>query len=64
VRQRLFNYGADHTVDHDRTSPDELAMRARAAMQAQVRCRPLETDGAARAAARIAAVLDNCALAR
>lgn len=59
VRRRLFNYGADHSVNYHETSADELADRALAAMHAPVRYRPVETDGAARAAARIAQVLEN-----
>ncbi|MBL8286616.1 MAG: alpha/beta fold hydrolase [Rubrivivax sp.] len=59
VRRRLFNYGADNSVDYHETSPDELAERALAAMHRSVRYRPVETDGAARAAARIAQVLEN-----
>ena len=65
VRQRLANYDADHSVDHAVTlDPDELARRALEAMHAPVRYRPVETDGAARAALRIAQVLDNRSWAR
>ena len=39
--------------------PEQLAQRALAAMHEPVRYRPVETDGAARAALRIAQVLDN-----
>lgn len=59
VRRRLFNYGADNSVNYHETSPDELADRALATMHRPVRYRPVETDGAARAAARIAQVLEN-----
>jgi predicted glycosyltransferase len=59
VRRRLFNYGAENSVNYDETSPDELAERALEVMHAPVRYRPVETDGAARAAERIAAVLEN-----
>jgi pimeloyl-ACP methyl ester carboxylesterase/predicted glycosyltransferase len=59
VRQRLFNYGADNSVNYHETSPDDLAERALVAMHEPVRYRPVETDGAARAAARIAQVLEN-----
>jgi pimeloyl-ACP methyl ester carboxylesterase/predicted glycosyltransferase len=65
VRQRLANYDADHSVDYAATlDPDALAMRAIAAMHAPVRYRPVETDGAARAALRIAQVLENRMWAR
>jgi hypothetical protein len=60
VRQRLANYAADHSVDYAATlDPDLLAERALQAMHEPVRYRPVETDGAARAAKRIAQVLDN-----
>jgi pimeloyl-ACP methyl ester carboxylesterase/predicted glycosyltransferase len=59
VRRRLFNYGAENSVNYHETSPDELAERALEVMHAPVRYRPVETDGAARAAERIAAVLEN-----
>lgn len=60
VRQRLANYAADHSVDYAAMlDPDLLAERALQAMHAPVRYRPVETDGAARAAKRIAQVLDN-----
>jgi pimeloyl-ACP methyl ester carboxylesterase/predicted glycosyltransferase len=65
VRRRLENYAADRSMDAALTlDPDELARRALAAMHAPVRYRPVETDGAARAALRIAQVLDNRAWAR
>lgn len=59
VRRRLFNYGADNSVNYHEISPDELAERALVAMHKPVRYQPVETDGAARAAARIAQVLEN-----
>jgi pimeloyl-ACP methyl ester carboxylesterase/predicted glycosyltransferase len=59
VRRRLFNYEADHSVDYREVTADTLADRALAAMHRPVRYRPVETDGAARAARRIAEVLDN-----
>jgi predicted glycosyltransferase len=60
VRQRLANYAADRSMDYAATlDPDQLARRALAAMHEPVRYRPVETDGAARAALRIAQVLDN-----
>jgi predicted glycosyltransferase len=59
VRRRLANYGADRSLDYPTLDPDTLAERALAAMHEPVRYRPVETDGAARAALRIAQVLDN-----
>ena len=59
VRRRLANYGADRSSTITRSSPQALAERALAAMHAPVRYEPVETDGAARAARRIADVLDN-----
>jgi len=59
VRRRLFNYEADHSVNYREISADSLADKALAAMHQPVRYRPVETDGAARAARRIADVLDN-----
>ncbi len=59
VRQRLANYGADRAVDYRATTPQSLARLALAAMHEPVRYRAVETDGAARAARRIAQVLDN-----
>ena len=59
VRQRLANYNADRSVEFSDVSPETLAEQALAAMHAPVRYRPVETDGAARAARRIAEVLDN-----
>jgi pimeloyl-ACP methyl ester carboxylesterase len=65
VRQRLANYAADRSMDYAATlDPDQLARRALAAMHEPVRYRPVETDGAARAALRIAQVLENRAWAR
>ncbi len=65
VRQRLANYDADRSMDYAATlDPDLLAQRALAAMHEPVRYRPVETDGAARAALRIAQVLDNRGWAR
>jgi hypothetical protein len=59
VRRRLANYGADRSLDYATLDPEVLAERALAAMHEPVRYRPVETDGAARAALRIAQVLDN-----
>jgi pimeloyl-ACP methyl ester carboxylesterase/predicted glycosyltransferase len=59
VRRRLGNYGADTAVDYDGLTPEALADQALAAMHRPARYKPVETDGAARAARRIAEVLDN-----
>ncbi len=59
VRRRLFNYEADHSVDYSDLTARSLAERALATMHQPVRYRPVETDGAVRAARRIAEVLEN-----
>ena len=59
VRRRLANYEADRSVPYAGLTPEALAERALQAMHAPVAYRPVETDGAARAARRIAQVLDN-----
>ncbi|HZR07174.1 MAG TPA: alpha/beta fold hydrolase [Myxococcales bacterium] len=59
VRRRLANYGADNSVEYGGLAPEALAEQALAKMHAPVRYRPVETDGASRAARRIAEVLEN-----
>jgi len=59
VRNRLHNYCADCSVRFRDLTPDELADKALAAMHASVDYRPVETDGALRAAEQILAVLEN-----
>ena len=59
VRRRLANYEADRSVPYAGLTPEALAERALQAMHAPVAYKPVETDGAARAARRIAQVLDN-----
>lgn len=59
VRRRLANYEADQAVDYRDLSVESLAERALAALHRPVRYRPVELDGAARAARRIAEVLDH-----
>ena len=59
VRRRLANYDADRSVSYADLTPEALADRALEAMHAPVRYKPVETDGAARAARRIAQVLEN-----
>jgi pimeloyl-ACP methyl ester carboxylesterase/predicted glycosyltransferase len=64
VRRRLANYQADRSLDYASLDPETLAERALAVMHEPVRYRPVETDGAQRAARRIAQVLDNREWAR
>ena len=59
VQNRLHNYCADCAVRFRELSTDELAERALQAMHAPVDYRPVETDGAARAARAIVAVMEN-----
>jgi predicted glycosyltransferase len=59
VRRRLANYGADRSVPYADLAPDALAQQALEAMHAPVRYKPVETDGAARAARQIAQVLES-----
>jgi predicted glycosyltransferase len=59
VRRRLANYGADRSLTYAGLTPETLAERALETMHAPVRYKAVETDGAARAARRIAQVLDN-----
>jgi pimeloyl-ACP methyl ester carboxylesterase/predicted glycosyltransferase len=59
VRRRLANYGADNAVEYRELTPEALARRALERMHAKVSYAPVEVDGAARAARKIAEVLDN-----
>jgi pimeloyl-ACP methyl ester carboxylesterase/predicted glycosyltransferase len=59
VRRRLANYGADRSLEYIGLTPEALADAALAAMHAPVNYKSVETDGAARAARRIAQVMDN-----
>ena len=59
VRHRLNNYCADCSVHFKDLSPDELAQRALRAMHEPVAYKPVETDGAARVAREIVAVMEN-----
>ena len=63
VRHRLNNYCADCAVHFKDLSPDVLAERALRAMHEPVAYKPVETDGAARAAREIVAVMENRAWA-
>jgi len=59
VRRRLSNYGADRAVSYAALAPEQLAEQTLQALHTPVMYKPVETDGAARAARRIAEVLDN-----
>lgn len=59
VRRRLANYGADRSIDYAGLTPEGLAEAALTALHAPVNYKSVETDGAARAARRIAQVMDN-----
>jgi pimeloyl-ACP methyl ester carboxylesterase/predicted glycosyltransferase len=59
VRRRLANYGADNAVEYRELNAERLAELALSRMHEPVRYRPVELDGAARAARRIAQVLEN-----
>ena len=59
VRRRLANYGADRALSYAALTPEGIAEQTLQAMHSPVVYRPVETDGAARAALRIAQVLDN-----
>ena len=57
VRHRLERYGAGRCMDYERDGPGEIAAAIAAAIGREVDYRPVETDGAARAAALIAELL-------
>jgi pimeloyl-ACP methyl ester carboxylesterase/predicted glycosyltransferase len=57
VRHRLERYRAGRPVDYDQATPDALAEAIAAEIGREVDYLPVETDGAARAAARIAELL-------
>ena len=59
VKKRLHNYCADCAGRFKELSPGELAERALKAMHTPVNYKPVETDGAARAARHILAVMEN-----
>jgi pimeloyl-ACP methyl ester carboxylesterase/predicted glycosyltransferase len=63
VQNRLHNYCADCSVRFRELSSAELAERALETMHAPVNYRPVETDGAARAASEIISVMENRAWA-
>ncbi len=57
VRHRLAQYGAGRYVDYDDTVPELLAAAIAEEMARPVSYRPVETDGAARAAAVLAELI-------
>lgn len=59
VRNRLHNYCADCAVHFRDLTARELADKALGTMHAPVQYKPVETDGAARAARHILAVMEN-----
>jgi pimeloyl-ACP methyl ester carboxylesterase/predicted glycosyltransferase len=57
VRHRLAQYGAGRCLDYADTEPDVLAAAMAEEITRPVRYRPVETDGAAQAAARLAELI-------
>ena len=57
VRHRLNRYGAGRCMDFDSSTPDVIAQAIADEIGREVSYRPVERDGAARAAARIAELL-------
>jgi predicted glycosyltransferase len=57
VRHRLAQYGAGRCLDYEQTTPDVLASAMAEEISRPVRYRPVETDGAARAAACLAELI-------
>jgi pimeloyl-ACP methyl ester carboxylesterase/predicted glycosyltransferase len=57
VRHRLARYGAGRCMDFDESPPEVIAAAIAKEIGRDVAYRPVETDGAARAAARIAELL-------
>ena len=57
VRHRLDRYRAGRCMDYDAATPDEIARAIAAELGRTIDYRPVETDGASRAAARIAELL-------
>jgi pimeloyl-ACP methyl ester carboxylesterase len=57
VRHRLDRYHAGRCMDYEETGPDSLAQAIAEEVTRPVIYRPVETDGAARAAAYLAAVI-------
>jgi UDP-N-acetylglucosamine:LPS N-acetylglucosamine transferase len=57
VRYRLDRYGAGCHMDYETTTPESLAHAMLNELKRPVNYRPVESDGAARAARRIAELL-------
>jgi len=57
VRHRLDRYGAGRCLDYDQTGPEALAQAIAAEIGRPVSYRPVETDGAARAAALLSELI-------
>ncbi len=57
VRHRLARYGAGRCLDYEQTGPDVLAAAMAEEISRPVRYRPVETDGAVRAAACLAELI-------
>jgi UDP-N-acetylglucosamine:LPS N-acetylglucosamine transferase len=57
VRHRLERYGAGRRMDFDESTPEVIAEAIAAEIGRDVDYRPVETDGATRAATRIAELL-------
>jgi pimeloyl-ACP methyl ester carboxylesterase/predicted glycosyltransferase len=57
VRHRLEQYGSGRGMDFDEATPDVIATAIAAEIGREVEYRPVESDGAARAAAHIAELL-------
>jgi pimeloyl-ACP methyl ester carboxylesterase len=57
VRHRLNRYGAGRCLEYEDTGPDSLAQAIAEEVSRQVSYRPVETDGAARAAAYLAELI-------
>jgi hypothetical protein len=56
-RHRLDRYGAGRCLDYDQTGPEALAHAIAAEIGRPVSYRPVETDGAARAAALLSELI-------
>jgi len=56
-RHRLDRYGAGRCLDYDQTGPEALAQAIAAEIGRPVSYRPVEADGAARAAALLAELI-------
>ncbi|HLN47721.1 MAG TPA: glycosyltransferase, partial [Magnetospirillaceae bacterium] len=57
VRHRLERYGAGRCMDYATATPDDIAAAIASELKRPVAYKPVETDGAARAAKRIAELL-------